>query len=412
MTVLTKFNIGYKIIPITILWISTLLFISFLVTSLTAGLTIPLDGFIIGLSIFTFAAIYGIGALSLNLETGLTGLPNFGKVAFIMIGAYVTAFFMLLRWPFYLAIPLAIIVTAFVGYLIALPTLGLRDDYLAIVTIAIGEIFRTILLAEEWIGGELDCNACGGAQGLRIPNVFFEAFPYPIVVPTINIPNPIGFIFGPAEFIFGGLLTPAFLADITFFLFVTMMLILTYMFVELLYNSPWGRILKSIRDNDLATESLGKDVVDYRIRTFIISSGIAGLCGALFAIFILDFTPFIFVPLLTFQIWIIMIIGGVANNRGMLIGAIIFFSITNLTRAFNDQISGFLATIASVLNPIQDLPFIPAIQHMITLDPVNAQWIGFGLLILLFLMFRPEGIIPERPIKTVANEVMPPIPTD
>lgn len=379
--------IGHKVLILLVAWFGIFIILTWFLNTFA-----DLNGLAVTIPLFSFAGIFGIAALSLNLEVGLAGMPNFGKIAFFMVGAYTTGTFTLLGFPIHYALIIGMIVTGFLGYLIALPTLKLRADYLAIVTIAIGEILRTIILAEQWLGDQLGC-LCGGARGLRVQNIFREGILYDVVIG-------------------GNLIQRTVVADFLFLIAITITMFVVYLILETLYNSPWGRILKSIRDNDIATESLGKDVVDYRIRTFIIASAFAGLAGGIFGIYIVTISPFAFLPLLTFQIWIMMILGGIANNRGVIFGSVLFWSITNLTLVLKEEVSAMLSSIASLLNPFNDLPFIPTIQGFIIFDPINLQNFGFGLILLLFLLFRPQGVIPEREIKTVAKDVMIPIPTD
>ena len=375
---------GHNIFPIIIGWMGAFLGITILFNlSGTNGLAISIP-------LFSFAGIFGIAALSLNLEVGLSGISNFGKIAFFMIGCYTSGLLYLLHYPFYIGILGAMIVGGVFGYLMALPTLHLREDYLAIVTIAVGEIIRTVLLAEVWLAWPqstgLGQRSSGGSFGLSIENIFRSMITTDLTIGTTVIEAPV-------------------VADFVFMLAISCMLLLVYLFLEYLYNSPWGRVLKSIRENELAAESLGKNVVAYRIKAFILASALAGLAGGIWALYIVSFTPSGFPPYYTFLMWMMIIIGGLANNRGTIIGSIAIWSADFLVRQFREEIVGILNRIASLLNPIDGLPLITNIQDFIQIDPIYGQQAFFGIFLILVLIFRSEGLLPERTIKTVATKV-------
>jgi branched-chain amino acid transport system permease protein len=292
------------------------------------------------LDTLVFVGIFALLTLSLNVEYGFTGLGNFGKVAFFMAGAYAYAVTAALGWPFYLSLMTAALVSGMLGSLVALPALRLREDYLAIVTLAFGEILRIIVKAEQGLAG--------GAWGITIPSIF------------------------------AGLeLTPRALAWANAGL-VWVILIAVFIFIQLLMNSPYGRILRGIRENDVAVQALGKNVIFYKAQAFMIGSAIAGVAGGLFAQYLRFIDPYMFLPLVTFFVWIMLILGGPANNWGALIGALVVESFNRGTRIAKDYLA---------------LPF----------DPHNVQFILFGLLIILLLLYRPHGLFREKPLKTGAE---------
>ncbi|MHA2364948.1 MAG: branched-chain amino acid ABC transporter permease [Candidatus Hodarchaeales archaeon] len=372
---------GYYVIIVVLCIIAYFI----LLNAFVIGTKPSVDSIIISIQIFSFAAIFGIAALSLNLEIGNTGLTNFGKVAFIMVGSYVTGLTLLFGYNILVAFIVGIIVSGFLGYLVAIPTLKLREDYLAIVTIAIGEVLRTFVKTEGWIQYP-QSGKYGGPIGLAVPNTFYYMFQDDVTFGNYTIEASI-------------------LSSFVFMIITLILLLIVYVFVEFLYNSPWGRILKGIRENDVAVESLGKNVVSYKTHSFIIGSGLAGFSGGLWAIYIINFAPDGFQPILTFNIWIIVIIGGLSNNRGVIVGSFLFWTLEQMTRLYKIDISNQLDNVASLLNPIKEIPFVTSLQGFIRIDPVFGQNIFFGLILILFLLYRPHGILPERPIKTVANEV-------
>lgn len=259
---------------------------------------------------FVLVGIFAILAISLNLESGYTGLTNFGVVAFFAVGAYASMLFTLgfpylgagsdasLKLNFMLSLVVGIAAASFAGYLISFTTLKLREDYLAIVTIACGEILRIIFLYEDWIRPAGTKNLMGGFKGMTIDNPFRSGID----------------IFGwmirfPDEFrtVYLGL--------------VLVFLILTLVFVQALVNSPYGRVMKGLREDTDATESLGKGTFKFKTQILVIGSGIAGLAGGLYAYYIGFISPDSFLPTLTFTVWIMMIIGGKGNNYSVIVGA-------------------------------------------------------------------------------------------
>ena len=414
-----KFSIlfkGHKIIMILIAWSSTFVLLTWALSFDLIPFDIPLyipilDTVVpkplsITLPLFSYAGIYGIAALSLNLEVGVTGISNFGKIAFFMIGCYATGLAFLFKYPIFIAIPFGMLVTGIFGYLLALPTLNLREDYLAIVTIAVGETLRTVLRAETWIAWPQDRSTSGGVLGLSIENIFRS--------------------FITTDFVFGDIVIIASnVADLLFLAVITILFLLVYLFVEVLYNSPFGRILKSIRDNEIAAESLGKDVVSYRIKAFVISSVLAGLAGGIWALYIVAFSPGGFPPYYSFFLWIVIIIGGLGNNRGVILGSLVIWSIEYLARTLTSEIPSFVGQFTVLLNPISDLyrqifSLIPFIGELIaSVDPISFlralvtinppeyyPQFFFGIILIVFLIYRPKGLFPERSIKTVANKVV------
>ncbi len=301
---------------------------------------------------FIYVGIFAILAISLNLESGYSGLTNFGVVAFFAIGAYTTALFTLgfpvfgpnieyfwgdaqiqnpgLKLHFLLSLAMGICVAGFAGYLISITTLRLREDYLAIVTIATGEILRIIFLHEDWIHPPGKGVAMGGFRGLRIDNPFRSGFD---IIPeltirifgwTIHIPNFFVRIKGDYEWsILGRTVSfeEDFFVRLAFLGLIVIFLCLTLIFAQTLVNSPFGRVMRGLREDTVATEALGKDTMRFKSLIFIVGSGIAGLAGGLYGYYFTLVNPDSFIPTLTFTIWIMMIIGGKANNYSVILGA-------------------------------------------------------------------------------------------
>ncbi len=302
-----------------------------------------MDPLIYILDIIVFVGIFAIVALSLNLEYGFAGLGNFGKVAFFLTGAYTYALLSQIGLPFFLCLIIAALISASIGFLISLSALRLREDYLAIVTLTFGEILRLVVKAEHWIAG--------GVWGITMPSAISWAGASPRMMAAANI----------------GL--------------VYFCLILGFILVQLVSNSPYGRVLRAIREDETAAEALGKDRFKYKAQAFMLGSGLAGLGGGLFAQYLRFIDPYMFLPTVTFSVWIMVIIGGPANNWGALLGATLVELFSRGTRILKDYL-------------------------LVPIDPNNLQYILFGLLIVFILLYRPQGLLKESQVKTKALEVI------
>ncbi len=298
------------------------------------------------LDVIFFIAFYGIAALSLNLEYGYTGLNNFGQVAFIAIGAYIAGVLSAAyHAPFVVCLIAGALAAAVLGAFVAIPTVRLRADYLGMATIIIGEMLRIILRNTP------TNSVWGGVFGLR----------------GIQPPFP---------YIGNALLRQVAYVGLSVALFA-----FTYWIVDKWGNSPLGRVLKSIRDDELASRSIGKFTYRYKLLAMVLGSALAGIAGVLYAFYFLYLNPDTFIPLITFLIWIMVIMGGVANNYGVVIGTAIVILINRLTQIAKDYIH---------------LP----------IEPNYFQAMLVGLLIILFLMFRPQGLVVEKPVRTPAWSVL------
>ena len=300
-----------------------------------------MDPVIYILDIIVFIGIFAIVALSLNLEYGFTGLGNFGKVAFFLLGAYTYAILIETGLPFILCLIIAASLSGLIGSLISLPALRLRADYLAIVTLTFGEIIRTIVKAEHWIAY--------GVWGITVPPAIYwqEASFRMIMVAHIGL--------------------------------VFLCLLIGFILVQLLTNSPYGRIIRAIREDEIAAATLGKSRLKYKAQVFMMGSALAGVGGALFAQYVGYIEPYMFLPMLTFTIWIMVLLGGPANNWGVVLGAAL---VTFFERG------------AKIIKDFIALP----------VDPINLQYILFGILIIFILFCRPSGILKESRLKTIALE--------
>lgn len=292
------------------------------------------------------ASILAIAVLGLNLQWGNTGLFNGGVVAFFGAGAYGTL--ILGGGPqdgqlggFGLFYPLALFggmaTAGLLAWGVGILTLRLRHDYLAISTFGIAVAFENLMRNAQWLGG--------GAQGLR-------GFDRPL----------------------RAALGDGFLYNILFLLCVLVLLILTYRFLETLVASPFGRQLRAIREDETAARSLGKTPARIRLTAFVTGSVIMGLAGGLYGTFYAFVSPQDILPTLTFQIWAMLIVGGAGNNKGAVLGA---FLIWGAWTASGWALSRFA--------PIEAQLYTGSIQYIL-----------IGLVIVGMLLWRPQGLLPER----------------
>lgn len=286
--------------------------------------------------------IYGIESLSLNLQYGFAGLANFGQVAFFCLGAYVTTIITLtFGMPFILGILGSMLVAGLFGYIIAIPTADLKEDYWAIVTLAAAEIVRIFFLNEGWVVGGGPYR--GGAFGVG------------------GIPQPLKSYFSPQAY-------PLFYLGI-----VLLCLFVTYIIINKLTDSPFGRVLKSFREgDDRLAQAMGKDVKNFRIKAMAIGGMFGGMAGCLYAHYYGFISPYQFIPLETFIVWAMVVIGGKGNNKGAILGAVIIIIFYHSTRYLKDYIPIEETTLASL------------------------RMVAIGVLIVIVMLFMKEGIAKEK----------------
>ena len=290
--------------------------------------------------------IFGVAVLGLNLQWGFTGLFNAGVAGFVAIGAYTMAIltgpsrdavFGGFELPFVAGLAGAMIASGIGAVIVGVATLKLRHEYLAVATFGIAVTIQLVCLNWEYL--------TGGTLGL------------------IGIPNPTkAWAEGP-------------LTQNSLYLAVVVVVAgVTVAALELIVKSPWGRMLKAIREDEVAAASLGKSPERVRLEAFVLGCMIMGLSGALYVSFIGYVSPWDFLPILTFQIWTMLIVGGSANNRGALLGALIVWGVWTT--------SGF---VISRLVPSEIQAQGGALQAVL-----------IGLILVATLLIRPRGLIGEE----------------
>ena len=321
-------------------------------------------------------AVYVIVNLSLNIEFGFTGIPNFGKVLAVGAGAFVAAsvpgrIFASLAgiegdyiadnllivsqinvWlvdnvgvgfaVFFLTLGVAAAIGGGLGLLTSYPAIRLRGDYLAITLLAFGESIRIV--------GNNFTPLVGGTLGVQIPD------------PLSFLPNEIRF---PVATI--GMVLIA---------------IAVFVYSEKMVRSPLGRLLRAVRDNEVAAESIGKNTRQIRIKVIIVSAALAAIGGALYAFYVGGTIAFAYDRASwTFWPFLMILIGGLANNKGILVGTFIFVTIRKIIIFFKDSLEGFV--------------------------PFDVVWLDFlllGIILLVVLLYRPQGILVEKPTPTISHQ--------
>ena len=236
------------------------------------------------LHLLIFICIYAILSMSLNLITGFAGMLNLGHAAFFGIGAYASVLLVMAGFPFWVGFIAAGLVAAFFGFLLSIPSLRLRGDFLAIATLAFGEIIRSILL--NWT----------------------ELTRGPLGIPGIPKPEFFGIVFDSM----GMYLVLAFAVAAV-----------TYVALKLLLKSNFGIALKALRENESVAASLGKNVKLLKMQAFMVGACFAGLAGSLFAHYITFIDPSSFVLGETILILLMVMLGGVGSLEGSIVGVII-----------------------------------------------------------------------------------------
>jgi branched-chain amino acid transport system permease protein len=299
-----------------------------------------------GAFFLTMALTYAIICLGLNVQWGQTGLFNVGISGFVAIGAYVSALLTTPDDPARLGgldLPIvagwvgAAIAASMISALVGALTIRLRADYLAIATFGVAVVVQLAALNLEPL--------TGGPFGIGfIPRPFGDLAGDPLLFSLLNLAV------------------------------VALLVLVLYLVLERLARSPWGRVLRAIREDEAAAMALGKNVVRFRLQAFAIGGGIMGLAGAVQAHFIGFIAPDNYMPMLTFQVWAMLIVGGSGNNKGAILGAVLVW--------------GLWAASAGLVAAL----FPPGEQAR----AAALQIVMIGVALCTVLLVRPRGILGEE----------------
>jgi branched-chain amino acid transport system permease protein len=296
-------------------------------------------------SVGVFAGVYTIFALGLQLNVGFTGIQNFGQAGFMAVGAYSMAILTAEEGlNFWLSLPISVLIAIGFGLIVGLPSLRLRADYFAIATIAFAEAIRLIALNAR--------DLTNGAQGIFGFGDSWDSVSESIEDFIIDL----GWTEVPALF-------PLFL--VTWGLAVLLMFVLSRV-----QGTPWGRVLRAVREDEDAARALGKNAFSYKLQSLAIAATIGALSGWLLAIQLAFVVPDEFQPIVTFIGYVVLVLGGLANYWGVAVGAIILWTVLEGLR--------FLEL------PISETK-IAALRFIIV-----------GLVLIGLMAFRPQGVFGKR----------------
>ncbi len=272
----------------------------------------------------------------------------------------------LLSWPF------GALLAAGVAWIIGKTALGLRSDYLAIATLGIAEIVIAVMKNEDWL-----------SRGVK--NVIGIPRPVPYEIDLQNDPS---FVERMLSWGFDPVTASSITVKLAYSgLFVTVLIILLWLSQAAL-ASPWGRMMRAIRDNEDAAEAMGKDVTARHLQIFILGSAVCGLAGAMMTTLDGQLTPGTYQPLrFTFLIWVMVIVGGSGNNFGSVLGGFLIWYLWVMVEPFG------LTFIEFVTSGMADGSWLKA--HLLE-SAAHMRLLTMGLILLLVLRFSPKGLIPER----------------
>ena len=312
----------------------------------------------LGATIGVNAVIFALAAIGLNMHFGYTGLLNFGQAGFLAVGAYsVAVSVMSFEIPLFIALLIGVLNSIIFALILGVPTLRLRADYLAIVTIAAAEIIRKIARSATFK------DVLGGSDGIsgKFGKDFFDLNPFKTGLETSIIrfsANDLWVV------IIGWLLV----AIITFLMWI-------------MVNSPWGRVIKAIREDEDAVKSLGKNVYLYKMQSLIIGGVIGSFAGFIYALSRQSVQPDNYGTALTFFTYTVLILGGAARILSPIIGAMIFWFL--------------IVFIEQVLRQAVSAGYIP--EWLIGVNQVGQiRFMLMGLGLMLLMIFRPQGIFGDK----------------
>ncbi len=343
-----------------------------------------------------FALIFVILGMGLNIVVGYAGLLDLGYAAFFAIGAYATG---ILSSPqhnifinFWLVIWMAAVVAALFGFVLGAPTLPLRGDYLAIVTLGFGEIIPVVFrnLIDVSIKEPISCWIIPAIQSL------FGAHPLgACIILTNHLDltagekgiNPIGRPSLP----FIGEFTSA--QPITWYFLIIAIILGSIFIINRLRGSRLGRAWMAIREDQLAAEQMGIDPVRTKLLAFAMGATFSGFAGAFYASYISGIFPGVFEFSASILILCTVILGGIGNIYGVIVGGLVLL---NADRLFLPALKDFLAGLLdhTILPALSNYPTIQAAVSM-NANPVLYRFLLFGLTLVIMMRIRPEGLLPN-----------------
>ncbi|RUS59140.1 branched-chain amino acid ABC transporter permease [Pseudorhodobacter sp. E13] len=275
--------------------------------------------------------------------------------------------------PSLLAWPLGGVLAAAAAWAIGKISLGLRSDYLAIATLGIAEIIIIVLKNEDWL-----------ARGVK--NMIGLPRPWPVPY-EVDLQQSSTFLDWAAQYGFDPIVASSIVVKLLYALIFGLVLVVVVWMSELALKSPWGRMMRAIRDNEVAAEAMGKDVTRRHLQIFVIGSAVVGFAGAMMTSMDGQLTPGTYNPLrFTFLIWVMVIVGGSGNNWGAVLGGLLIGWLWLIVESLGP---GVMAVITSgMAEGALKAHLVDSAQHM--------RLLTLGVILLLVLRFSPRGLIPEK----------------
>jgi branched-chain amino acid transport system permease protein len=303
------------------------------------------------------AAAFALAAVGLNLQFGYTGLLNFGHVAFMLVGAYGAAITVNQGGPLWLGVLVGVAAAVGLGLVFGLPTLRLRADYLAIVTITAGETLRLV------VNSGSQTSLTQGPFGIqRFANSFFNINPIPSGT------------YGAGRVTFAN-------TELWVVVVAWALVIVADLLVYRLVSSPWGRAIRAIREDEDAARSLGKNTFAYKLQSLVLGGIMGALAGVMLAIDQQSVSPGYYLPYVTFFVFTMVILGGPGTVQGPIVGAILFWFLIQLT--------------AGVLTDAVVSGWIPS-GLLSTDDVLTFRFVLVGASLIGLAIWRPQGIFGKR----------------
>ncbi len=277
--------------------------------------------------------------------------------------------------PVLLAWPVGGVLAAGAAWIIGKTALGLRSDYLAIATLGIAEIIVAIMKNEDWL-----------TRGVK--NVIGIPRPAPVVPYEIDLQNSASFVENASSLGLDPVMASTLYVKLGYSLLFTIVLLMILWLTQKALNSPWGRMMRAIRDNEVAAEAMGKDVTARHLQIFILGSAVCGIAGAMMATLDGQLIPSSYQPLrYTFLVWVMVIVGGSGNNWGAVLGGFLIWFLWVEVEPMGTLLMQLITS------PMADGYWLKA--HL--LDSVaHMRLLTMGLILLLVLRFSPRGLIPEK----------------
>lgn len=308
------------------------------VTMITAAVVVLGFPFLVGsntyiLHLLIVAQLYAVLALALNFQLGSANIPNFATGASYGIGAYVSALLALnFGMSFWLTLPVAALAATLFGFLIGIPSMRTRDTYLALVTIAFGMVVHQLLNNFDWTGGP------NGLVGIPAPSLFGHSFASPLEVFGWRLPSQANFYYLAAALVVVAIVT-----------------------AKRLHGSRIGLAWNALRADEIAAKAQGINVAWYKVLAFAVDAFLAAFAGTVYAFYVSYISPDNFTFLVSVTIMTMVIVGGMDNIFGVIVGAFLLTILPEKLRAFSDY-----------------------------------RLLFFGVIVIGFLMLRPQGLFPQR----------------